>query len=226
MKFALPILLMLAASASAPAASQISFEHTPSAAPFAQGEQAYRHGRYARAMRFYKSAARWSDKIAQFQIGLMYYSGEGVEPDHPLGWAWIEMAAERGYPQYEALSERIWAQMDEDQRARASRILEQELLPEYGDEATVPRTARRMKQDRQRMTGSRLGRAGNLSVCQNFGVQTSAGAGCADAGRNRADFYREDNWDFYALIEREKEMFEQHFKASVELGELEMFEQD
>jgi hypothetical protein len=44
-------------------------------------------------------AAEQGHAEAQFNIGLMYLSGSGVENDHTTGMLWIERAAAAGSPE-------------------------------------------------------------------------------------------------------------------------------
>lgn len=62
---------------------------------FCVGSKAVRRGRYSHALEMYESAARWGDKRAQFNLGLMYLRGDHVPANQALGLAWLALAAER-----------------------------------------------------------------------------------------------------------------------------------
>lgn len=214
MKFRMiPILLLAAVMAGPVAFAQTSFEHAPGTSSHIKGREAYDAGRHWQAMQHFLSSAHWADKMSQFNIGVMYFNGEGVDADHSRGWAWMELSAERRYPQMVEMADRIWAQLDDAQREQGRRILEQELLPAYGDEMAVPRTARRMQEQRRTMTGSRMGNPGIMEI---YVPDRSP--------RSRTEYYKDENWDFYALLELEAKMLEGVYRGRVEVGEFEVIE--
>ena len=53
---------------------------------------------YPRAVAAYKIAAEAGDALSQWQIGTMYYYGEGVAMDYEQARPWIEKAAAQDYP--------------------------------------------------------------------------------------------------------------------------------
>lgn len=62
---------------------------------FCAGSNRYARGHYSRALSLYESAAAWGDKRAQFNLGLMYFRGDHIPADKPLGLAWLALSAER-----------------------------------------------------------------------------------------------------------------------------------
>lgn len=207
--------MLIAAVACGSAWAQTSFEHAPGTPSYVKGAEAYEAGRHWQAMQHFLAAAHWADKMAQFNLGVMHFNGEGVESDHARAWAWFELAAERRYPQMVEMAERIWAQLTLQQRERGREILEKELLPDYGDEVAVPRTARRMKEQRRTMTGSRLGNPGLMEIYRPNAMSTPI---------PRDQFYKEENWDFYALLEKEAEVLNGVFRGRAEFGDFEVIE--
>lgn len=208
-------------------------EHAPGTEPHYKGVEAYEASRYWKARGHFLTSARFADKMSQFYLGAIYFNGDGVEADHARGWAWFELSAERGYPQMVEIADRIWDQLSSEQRDRGRRILEEELLPEFGDEVAVPRTARRMKEDRRRMTGSRLGTLPGLMDIYEGPVDLDtasggrgAGTGSAGPSRSRYDFYAREKWDFDQILEREAWIFRGMPEGEVTLGEFEVLEPD
>jgi hypothetical protein len=67
---------------------------------FLDGAEAFRRQDYHHAIYMYKVAASWADKSAEYDLGLVYFRGEGVPVDRPLGTAWMVLAAERGNSLY------------------------------------------------------------------------------------------------------------------------------
>jgi uncharacterized protein len=66
------------------------------AGPLEDGEAAYHRGDYADAMRLLRPLAEQGDISAQFQLGAMYFFGEGVPQDTKQCVMWYRKAAEQG----------------------------------------------------------------------------------------------------------------------------------
>lgn len=120
---------------------------------------------YHAALTMFELSAFWADKIAQYNVGLMYFNGIGVAADKPRGVAWLHVAAEA----HEDLAERALRLADADltaeQRAEADAMWRQ-LDAEYGDSVTLPRALNQYHQDLADITGSHLGVVGNLSILE------------------------------------------------------------
>ncbi|MEM9304392.1 MAG: hypothetical protein AAGE01_19935 [Pseudomonadota bacterium] len=80
--------LMLAAVLALAAAS-------PAMADFDHGMVAYKMGDHDRAWTEFHADAVTGHATAQFNIGVMYYRGEGVERDLVRAYAWIELATQQ-----------------------------------------------------------------------------------------------------------------------------------
>jgi uncharacterized protein len=191
-------------------------EHTPGYQSLIEGSRSYKAGQYASAKSKFKQAAYWADKLAQFNLGVMNYHGHGVRQNQARAWAWFELAAERGYPEMVEMARLVHEDLSETQRARGQRILEQELRPEYGDDARVEHVARHMERERRRVTGSRTGFvSGNLQIVDR-------------SGRNRSgdDYFRPEAWDFHQVIELETRVFQALASGKVTLTDLEFIDDD
>lgn len=113
-----------------------------------EGWVAYEEGDHAAATAHFRKAASYADKPSQAMLAEMLWQGRGVPADRALAYAWADLAAERGYPQFLRLREQYWRQLDEGQRARA--LSEgRALLPEFADAVARPRLAAFMKRARQ-----------------------------------------------------------------------------
>lgn len=120
------------------------------------GMQAYRRQRYEDAVRFYRRASFFADKPSQGMLAEMYWTGTGVAQDRALGYAWMDLAAERGYTGFLGLRERYWKALDAAERARA--VAEgQAIYARFGDDAAKPRYAAALRRGRNAMAGSRTG---------------------------------------------------------------------
>lgn len=120
------------------------------------GSDAIAKGDYGDAIRHFTHAARYGDKYSQHRISLLYWHGAGVEQDRALAYAWADLAAERLYPSFVVLREKIWMALDEAERARALQV-GQALYDEYGDEVAKPRLAQAIASSTRQITGSRTG---------------------------------------------------------------------
>jgi len=127
------------------------------------GLEKYDKNQHDDALRFFRRASYYADKPSQGMVAEMYWTGHGVPQDRALAYAWMDLAAERGYAGFSGLRERYWSQMDETERARALDI-GQGVYAEYGDAAAQPRLANVLRRARRQMTGSRTGFTGNLQI--------------------------------------------------------------
>jgi TPR repeat protein len=62
------------------------------------GFRRYAQKQYQDALHYFELGAFYADKPSQIGIGLMYLKGEGVAADPVTAFAWLDLAAERGYP--------------------------------------------------------------------------------------------------------------------------------
>lgn len=190
-----------------------SHENAPGTVLHDAGNRAYEDGMYREALQMFKASARWADKLSQFNLGVMHYKGQGTTTDPATAWAWFELAAERGYPQMVETADSLWADLDDDERVKAEAILA-ELLPVYGDEVAVERTARYMEREKRKMTGSRTGFIGALVVHTRDGKH-----------HDGESFYAEERWDYRRLIELEARIFDELARGRVEVGEMDVIEE-
>lgn len=123
---------------------------------FRLAARAYEQKNYRHAIDMYKVAASWAYKPAEYNLGVMYYRGQGVPVDRPLGAAWMVLAAERNTPQYVAARDLMITPLSQAEFARVD-TLWNELKPTYGDATALHRAKVRWAQVRAGMTGSRTG---------------------------------------------------------------------
>jgi TPR repeat protein len=135
---------------------------------------AYKKRNYATALRNFKRAANYADKFSQFMVAHLYWEGLGVAADQPLAYAWVDLAAERGYHDFAAQRESYWAQLDGQQRAEAVHR-GQAVYTRYSDSVTKPNLERALRLATRNMTGGRTGLVtGPLSVTDVSGNFISA----------------------------------------------------
>jgi len=127
------------------------------------GIRAYGKKDYERALMLFRRSAFYADKPSQAMIGEMYSRGEGVARDPALAYAWMDLAAERGYIDFTLLRERYWRDMDSAQQARA--LAEGEAIyARYGDAAAKPRFATQLRKGSKEGVGSRTGFVNNVKI--------------------------------------------------------------
>lgn len=118
---------------------------------------------WTRAVEDFRRAAYYGDKPAQGMLAEMHWAGQGVATDRAIAYAWMDIAAERGYPVFVAKREQYWAALTPDERERAVEV-GTGMYDEYGDPAAKPRLERLLKKARRETTGSRTGHVGNLTI--------------------------------------------------------------
>ncbi|WP_305804487.1 hypothetical protein [Stenotrophomonas sp. YIM B06876] len=153
-------------------------------------------GRATEAFGFFQRAARYGDKPSQAVIAEMLWDGRGVARNRALAYAWMDLAAERGYTGFLALRERYWAAMNQAERAEALRTGD-EVFAQYGDAVAKPRLAGAMRRARNSMTGSRTG--------MKLDMKIYAGASEGSAQFDNRLFYDDRFWDpdqYQALMDR------------------------
>ena len=82
----LKLLLVLLVCAAGPAV----------AGPLEDGVAAYDKGDYAAALRLWRPIAEQGDASAQYNLGVMYATGQGVTQDYATAVSWYRKAAEQG----------------------------------------------------------------------------------------------------------------------------------
>ncbi|GAB2560286.1 SEL1-like repeat protein [Rhodanobacter koreensis] len=131
---------------------------------FDLGAQAVQQKDYAHAIAMYKVAASWAYKPAEYNLGVMYLSGQGTPVDLPRALAWMALAAERNDPQYVKARDLVNAHLNDAQFNQANVIMAQ-LLPTYGDKVALARAETRWREVRASVTGTRVGSAaGHVEV--------------------------------------------------------------
>lgn len=66
------------------------------AGPLEDGVTAAQHRRYAKALKLLRPLAEHGQAVAQYNLGVMYYDGEGVPQEFAIAAAWFRKAAEQG----------------------------------------------------------------------------------------------------------------------------------
>lgn len=150
------------------------------------GLEEFRKKNHADALRFFKRASFYADKPSQGMVAEMYWSGQGIEKDPVIAYAWMDLAAERGYAGFRGLRERYWNSLSAEERQQAL-VQGETIYATYGDAAAKPRLATVLRRERKKVTGSRTGFAGSLKIY----VPGPSGSEQIDGSK----FYDERFWD-------------------------------
>src|SRR4051812_6260635 len=84
---ALTLASMIVGAAAAPALAD----------PLEDGVAAADRGDFAKAIGFWKPLAEDGNEFAQFDMGVLYWDGQGVPKDDAEGFRWFKLAAGRGH---------------------------------------------------------------------------------------------------------------------------------
>lgn len=149
------------------------------------GADAYKAGDKERALEMFTSAARYGDKPSEAMVATMYWNGEGTAVDRPRAYAWMDLAADRGYHDLLIQRELYWNRLSASERDEAIRI-GKDVYDKYSDELGRQHLAIELSRVALQATGSHTGFVGNGVVTRSLG-----GAGTAFVGSVRG--YLNDN---------------------------------
>jgi uncharacterized protein len=182
--------------------SSIAFAQTfPDHRWRARGSEAFGRGRHEEARRHFMQSARYGDKLSQAMLAEMHWNGLGGSVNRATAYAWMDLAAERGYPHLLALREHYWEQLDDHQRQQALQVGEG-IYREYGDEAAKPRMEAALRRSRNSGTGSRTGASVGTRVYEGDG---SSSVNSFTPGTEVTGFRDSRFWDvdrYWAILDR------------------------
>lgn len=102
------------------------------------GTQAFNDHDYATAIDRFTVAAQYASKSVEYSLGVMHFRGVSVTADRSLGAAWMELAAQRGNPDYVTARDAMVSGLTDAQIAQADKLFQQ-LPKKYGDQAVSRR---------------------------------------------------------------------------------------
>ncbi|WP_045758684.1 Sel1 repeat protein [Xanthomonas albilineans] len=175
------------------------------------GIRADKKGDYAQAKKQYQLAARYADKPSQARLGEMYWQGQGVAPDHAMGFLWMALASERGYEAFSTRKMEYWNQLTPEERKRAI-ALDKQMIAEYGDQVAKPRQEAVMRREAMSSTGSLLGYSGAGALSIN-----RPGGGSIDP----EVFYAKQFWEPSAYWKLQDRVWDGRTPGRVDIGDVE-----
>ena len=159
----------------------------------------------------FERAARFADKPSQAMIADLLWRGDGIAQDRAKAYAWMDLAAERGYRSMLVQRENYWKALSPaDQEAAVA--FGETLYAEYGDAVAQPRLEAKLRQARKKSAGSRTGYVSNLKIS----VSTPGGDYVVDG----SSYYNPDYWDPKKYWAWQARQWNATPRPSVEIGEM------
>lgn len=213
---------LLLAAAVAPSAAHADERTILSSSAFLDAHQDIKHrnlglmarerGDFDAAWEHLDRAARLADKASQGVMAEMLWNGEGRPADRARAYAFMDLAAERGWRTLLVQREGYWAKLTPAEQEAAITVGEA-VYAEYGDSVAQPRMEAKLRQARKRSAGSRTGFNGNLKI----EIDTPRGRASVDA----ADFFRPDYWEPSKYWAWQARSWQASMPGRVEVGDLE-----
>ena len=182
------------------------------------GQKRYAEGEFREAFEFFQRAAWYGDKPSQGMVAEMLWNGQGTDQDRALAYAWMDLAAERGYEGFVGHRERYWKALDEAERARALEV-GQTVYARYGDQASEPRLAAVLRRERARQARSRTGFTGALKIY-------IPGPGGDYLQIDGSTYYDERYWEPAKYRALQDSIWERSYTGRVDVGPVEQIGSD
>ncbi|MCI1711829.1 MAG: hypothetical protein LKM32_09480 [Chiayiivirga sp.] len=172
-------------------------------------------------------AAHYADKPAQAMLAELLWNAPA--PQRAQAYAWMDLAAERGYVVFVAHREKYWKAMDRHER-EAALALGQGLYAGFGDAVAQPRLEKVLARANRQRTGSRTGgstlaRVYAAPAYGASGTVIDASLGRVYLGAELPDFHAARYWKPRDYWQWQDQQFngvpEEWRKAAVEVGDLE-----
>ena len=118
---------------------------------FCAANKALQEGDPRKARAMYEESARWGDKRAMFNLGLLLVRGDGLPRDEPLGLAWLALSAERKKDQLQReVLAGAWRAAKPEVRTAADALWNAMKL-EYADRFVLPRAQQRYERETRQL---------------------------------------------------------------------------
>ena len=182
------------------------------------GQEALKAGDAREAYGHFRKSAGYADKASQAMVAEMLWNGQGTDQDRALAYAWMDLAAERGYEGFVGHHERYWKALDEAERASALEV-GQTVYARYGDQASEPRLAAVLRRERARQAGSRTGFTGALKIY-------IPGPGGDYLQIDGSTYYDERYWEPAKYRALQDSIWERSYTGRVDVGPVEQIGSD
>ena len=108
------------------------------------GTRSYGERNYASALKFFRTAASWASKPAQYVLGVMALNGDQQPINRPLALAWLTLATERSSSPFQRDHDALYKSSSAEERNKALALLAT-MRPVYGDATAAVRAERRYR---------------------------------------------------------------------------------
>lgn len=194
-----------------------------------RAQDAVKRKNFRRALEMYEKAAYWGNKIAQYDIGMLYLGGaDGVPVDKVRATAWLGIAAQTHAPYVDKALGEAFASLNAGQRASADDIWKQ-LKIDYDDKVTLDRASKLFNDQLIRDKGTLNGppEYTNITYGSFGGGGGDQGAhpifdpntGALQGGRNEAVSHTVNAAKFIAAVKDQFSEFVRVQFGAVEVGE-------
>ncbi len=136
---------------------------TPDEADLIRGVHTLKDGFPNDAFDKFRRSARYGNKEAQKNIGIMYVQGIGVTQNWSHAYCWLKLASTTGNPAYIAAREEVRKSLRADEMDSTREVC-LEIVEEYGDIQALRHRERWIRRQKREVTGSRLGTMGSLRI--------------------------------------------------------------
>jgi uncharacterized protein len=198
-------------AAHAAAASEGFLEYHPDLRWRKEGLGLYEDGHLDKALSALIRSSRYADKGSQAMVAEMYWKGEGTPIDRSTAYAWMDLAAERGYKDFLAVREHYWSELSPEEQARALKV-GQQIYAEFGDDVAKPRLEHKINKGRKLTTGSRTGYKGAVTV-----MLPGNGSWITLDGEQ---YYSDKFWQPERYFEWQDQLWREPYRGKVEVGDV------
>ncbi|GAB4198938.1 MAG: hypothetical protein Tsb002_34170 [Wenzhouxiangellaceae bacterium] len=195
-----------------------------------QADTAFQDKHYGRAFTLYQKLAQYADWFAQYRLAQMYQLGLGTEADLIEAYAWSAAASESSNPELVAYHEQVRAALPESDRSQAQEKADH-YRQEYGVYAVAYKAQVTIRREKRSCTGSRIGNTcdritSSGTLCNGFNGGLP-GDKCLTMGAvglpSVVGMQPMDVREVYLGL---RQVMEQYSPGQVELGELELIDDD
>jgi FOG: TPR repeat, SEL1 subfamily len=144
---------------------------------FCSANKAMQAGNTSKARAMYEESARWGDKRAMFNLGLLLFRGEGLAKHEALGLAWLALAAERSQDQMQReVLVAAWTSVTPQVQGEANGLWNAMKL-EYADRVTLARAQARYEREIRQLRRDLQRDPTMQAQIAGMGPQSEAGRG-------------------------------------------------
>jgi len=192
-------------------------------------QDAVKRKNFRQVLEMYEKAGYWGNKIAQYNVGMLYLNGaDGVPADKIRGTAWLGIAAQTHQPYVDKALGDAYAGLNAEQRSAAGDLWKQ-LKADYDDKITLDRASKRFNDELIKQKGSLNGPPEYTDITYGSfgggGGDQSAhpifdpGTGALQGGRNDAVSHSVNAAKFIAAVNDQFSEFVHVQFGAVQVGE-------